>query len=177
MRHRRPPRLETFNYRGKHSYFVTCGTDARQKLFDNPTTVSLLTDQIVHTCEQRDFELIAYVFMEDHVHFLVRGKTEDAHFISMMTVLRQRTAMAYRRGRGQILWQDGYFDRVLRPTDDVFAIVEYIRDNPSKAGLPPERGRYPYVWCASTVSPATPGARGFSRVSEDTDRPSSEPRR
>ena len=138
-------------------------------MFVAPTTVTLLTDQIVRTCEERKFELIAYVFMEDHVHFLVQGKTQDAHFKSMMTVLRQRTAVAYRRAHGQILWQDGYFDRVLRPTDDVFAIIEYIRDNPAKAGLPLERRLHPYVWCASTVIPETPGARGFSRTSADAD--------
>ena len=123
--------------------------------------------QILRTCEERSFQVLAYVFMEDHLHLLVEGKSQHAHFVSMMTVLRQRTAIAYGRQRKKRLWQNGYFERVLRSTDDVFEIIRYIQNNPTDAGLPIERSRYPYVWCEREIRPATPVARGFSRASHD----------
>jgi REP element-mobilizing transposase RayT len=87
--------------------------------------------------------------MEDHLHLLMSGVTARSNFTSMMTVLRQRTAMACRRANGGRLWQDGYHERVLRPTDDVVEFVRYIEENPRKAGLSPERSNYPYVWIAA----------------------------
>jgi REP element-mobilizing transposase RayT len=84
--------------------------------------------------------------MEDHVHLLIRGATEESNLKSTMTLLRQRTAIAYRSTRGARLWQDGYYERVLRRTDDLFGVIRYIRENPAKAGLPEERAKYPYVW-------------------------------
>jgi hypothetical protein len=50
------------------------------------------------------------------------------------------------------LWQDGYYERVLRPSDDVFALIQYIRNNPTAAALPPERADFRYVWCSTNVS-------------------------
>jgi REP element-mobilizing transposase RayT len=89
--------------------------------------------------------------MEDHLHLLVEGESEDAHFVSMMTLLRQRTAIAYKCVRQQRLWQGGYFERVLRRADNVFDVIEYIRNNPTAADLPIERTRYPYVWWTANV--------------------------
>jgi len=146
MKARRPSRLKTFNYKGKHRYFVSCATEARRKLLIDSDVVTALSDQILRTCAERAFTVIAYVFMDDHIHLLVEGHSEDSHFVSMMTLLRQRTAIAYRRLTRERLWQEGYNERVLRPKDDVFGIIEYIRSNPSNAGLRPERSEYPYVF-------------------------------
>ena len=97
--------------------------------------------------------------MEDHLHLLVEGDSEDAHFVSMMTVLRQRTAITYSRLAHRPLWQDGYFERVLRPRDDAFGIIEYIRNNPSNAGLPTERSQHPYVFWKTDCDTDTRSAR------------------
>ena len=102
--------------------------------------------------------------MDDHFHLLVEGKSEDAHFVSMMTLLRQRTAITYSRLAHRRLWQDGYFERVLRPTDNVFAVIEYIRNNPSNAGLPTERSQYPYVFWNTDSDTDTRSARLQPRV-------------
>jgi REP element-mobilizing transposase RayT len=118
----------------------------RRKLFTDSTIVSLCAEQILRTCAECQFRVLAYVFMEDHLHLLVRGSSPDSSFIKMMTLLRQRVALAYRRARGERLWQDGYFERALRPTDDEFQLVRYTRENPAAAGLLEERQREPYVW-------------------------------
>jgi hypothetical protein len=107
--------------------------------------------------------------MEDHLHFLVEGIGENSHFISMMTLLRQRTAIAYSRLANRRLWQDGYFERVLRPTDNVFDTIEYIRNNPASAGLSIERSRSRICGGRVTLT-LTHLARGFSRASETRTR-------
>jgi REP element-mobilizing transposase RayT len=112
---RRPARLRTFSYRGKHRYFVTCSTDKRRRLLRDRDVVCELASQILRTCDDRTFDVIAYVFMEDHVHLLLEGRCERSDFRSTMTLVRKRTAMAYRRAAADRLWQDGYYERVLRP--------------------------------------------------------------
>ena len=37
---------------------------------------------------EREFEILAYGFMDDHVHLLIRGTSVDSDFRSTMTLLR-----------------------------------------------------------------------------------------
>jgi REP element-mobilizing transposase RayT len=83
--------------------------------------------------------------MEDHVHILLEGVTPSSQFTSTMTLVRQVTAMTFRRLTGCRLWQEGYYERVLRAKDDAGPIIAYIRRNPEAAGLGPERRRSPFV--------------------------------
>jgi hypothetical protein len=89
--------------------------------------------------------------MEDHVHLLLEGMTDESDFKATMKVVRQRTAMAYRRVRGQRLWQDGYFDRVLRPGDDVCGSPKGARRIPLCLERPEGR--------RSRIDPMKPGWR------------------
>ena len=136
-----PPRLRSFDYTGKHTYFVTCGVIDRRRAFTDEASVDCVRSWILRTCGEKSFEEIASVYMPDHAHLLLRGTTSTSEFIPFMKLMRQRTAMHYRRLKGEMLWQDGYFDRVLRADDDLTAIVDYMRDNPVRAALPGRRRR------------------------------------
>jgi REP element-mobilizing transposase RayT len=151
VRSRRPQRLKTFDYIGKHRYFVTCSTRQRLALFSDPAVVAMMAAQILRTCKERSFGVLAYAFMDDHLHLVIEGRETHSHFKSTMTLVRQRTAIEFRRARLERLWEDGYHERVLRPTDNVFAIIEYVRNNPAAAGLPSERARLPFVWVATVI--------------------------
>ena len=54
--------------------------------------------------------------------------------------------MFYRRLRGDRLWQDGFFDRVLRPDDDTMAIARYMVQNPVRAGLVSQPEEHPFTY-------------------------------
>ena len=123
MPHRRPPRLPTFDYRGAYRYFVTCCTSGRRRVFIEGDVVQLLVQQILHAGAKHRFAVLAYVFMPDHLHLLVEGQTTDAKFRPFMRFLRRRTAIEYRRLTLLKLWQDGYYERVLRK-DDQSALLQ-----------------------------------------------------
>ena len=103
---------------------------------------------MLRTCTEREFAVLAYVFMPDHLHLLLHGCTDDADFTGMMTLLRQRTAIAFSRLAGERLWQDGYFERVLRKDEDTLSVANYILQNPVRAGLAEASGAYAYGWAA-----------------------------
>jgi putative transposase len=149
---RRPSRLKTFDYIGKHCYFVTCSTEGRQKVFIDPTVIVSQTHEFERTCAERQFAVLAYVYMEDHFHTLLEGASETAAFVPTMKLIRQRMAIDYARQCRARLWQRGYYERVLRPSDNRFEVVRYIAENPARGGLPPHRSKYPYLWIAECLT-------------------------
>ena len=161
VRYRRPRRLQRFDYVGKHRYFVTCCAAERQKRFTSEERVQCVRTEILRTCTERGFEVLAYVFMPDHLHMLLIGTRTDAAFIPFMTVLRQRTAVAFRRKFGERLWQDGYYEWLLRSQDPSDRAIDYILNNPVRAGLVERPEEYPFAWPPSSG----PAARGFSPAS------------
>jgi putative transposase len=146
MSPRRPPRLRGFDYVGEHRYFVTCCVAGRRSAFMDQASVDCVRTQILRTCSDRDFVELASVFMPDHLHVLLGGTSASSAFLPFMKLMRQRTAMFYRRLTGESLWQQGYFDRVLRPDDDITAIAQYIMENPVRAGLIGKSEDYPFCY-------------------------------
>ena len=102
---------------------------------------------MLRTCTDCDFEEIALVLMPDHLHALFDGRTDASAFIPFMTLLRQRTAIVYRRMTGRRLWQAGYYEHVLRDEEDTREVVAYITWNPVRERLVERPEDYPYVWC------------------------------
>ena len=167
---RRPGRLSSFDYIGKYSYFVTFCTEERHTAFDSDERVECVRTQILRTCTERRFAIPAAVFMPDHVHLLVRGLDDESHFTSCMTLARRRSALSYRRTFKRRLWQDGYFERVVRDADDERGVICYIAENPVRDGLCSAPEEYAYSWspavAAREVTPAPeaptspPGSNG-----------------
>jgi REP element-mobilizing transposase RayT len=58
---------------------------------------------------------------------------------------KQRSGGAYARTQHQRLWQEGYFERVLRENDGGKALARYIVHNPVKAGLLKTPTEYRFV--------------------------------
>jgi hypothetical protein len=54
-----------------------------------------------------------------------------------------RTGFAWKKRRGRHLWQEGFYDYVLRDEDIVAGIVKYILNNPLGAGLVDDVTKYP----------------------------------
>ena len=147
MPHRRPPRLKSFDYLGCYRYFVTCCALDRHHAFVDSEPVARVRAQMLRTGEEYSFEEIAAVCMPDHIHALFEGQRDDAAFIPFMKVLRQRTCREYKSLCGRNLWQDGYYEHVLRDEETTPSVVAYIVGNPVRSGLVQTPGEYPYVWC------------------------------
>jgi len=84
--------------------------------------------------------------MPDHLHLLVRGVDDGSEFKAFMKTMRQRTAHSFKRQFGERLWQDGYFDHIVRDADAEREKIQYIGNNPVKAGLCRQPDEHPYSW-------------------------------
>jgi putative transposase len=140
----RPKRLPSFSYRGPWRYSLTFCAAHQHRAFVSADVVGLLVEQIVRTCKEQHFEVLAYCFMPDHVHLLLEGLADHADLRACGRLVRQRMALAYTHRVGRRLWQPGYWERVLREGDATEQCARYIYDNPVRRGLVRAAGEYPY---------------------------------
>jgi putative transposase len=89
--------------------------------------------------------VIAYCFMPDHLHVLVEGYCEDADIAKFVARFRQSAGYGYCRRWGGRLWQEGYYDHVLRKEDDTLEVARYTIANPVRAGLCDDARKYPHL--------------------------------
>ena len=43
------------------------------------------------------------------------------------------------------MWQEGYYDRVLRDSEDILMVAQYLMNNPIRAGLVARVTDYPHL--------------------------------
>ncbi|MEX2160238.1 MAG: transposase [Dehalococcoidia bacterium] len=157
---RRPNRLDLDGYREPGRFFVTASTSGRQPWFRRDAVARYCADALRESCSRQRFELVAYCFIPDHLHFLVESEQEGTDLVRLVRDFKQRTGWWFRNryqagglkasptGFRPSLWQRSYYDHVLGQDDDSDRIVRYILDNPVDACLVEDAFDYPYSWCA-----------------------------
>ena len=88
--------------------------------------------------------------MPDHVHLLLVARSENSDFRRLMNTRKQKTGYGYMRRTGERLWQQGYYERVLRKDAQRLDVIDYLIANPLRAGLVRDIHDYPFwgsgVW-------------------------------
>jgi REP-associated tyrosine transposase len=126
-------------------YFVTWRLAKAQPDL-SPSERDLVASTLKHF-EGRRYRLAAFVVMNDHVHALVStmgsSRLEDVvHSWKSFTANR----MQREHGRGARVWQDEYFDRIVRDQREFMQKFDYIRCNPWTRW--PDLETYNWVWLA-----------------------------
>ncbi len=103
-----------------------------------------MRDQLLRTASDEHFAVITYCFMPDHLHLLVEGLEDDADLRRFAKMLKQWTTVAYRRSRRGRLWQEGYYEHVLRDDESTLDVARYVLANPVRGGLVREPKDYPF---------------------------------
>ena len=83
--------------------------------------------------------------MPDHAHLLVEGVDDASDLRRFAKLAKQRSGGVHKRKTGQLLWQEGYFERVLRDDDSGRDCARYIINNPVRSGLVQSPLDYPYL--------------------------------
>ena len=131
----KPPRLDLI-YVEQPLYFVAFCTLHRRPLLANAQAHGnfrkYCTNAIAH-----GVGVGRYVMMPEHVHFFVRG---DEEFDLGLWIRGLKRAIL----PGPGLWQPGFFDHILRSDESYSEKWDYVRNNPVRAGLIPDTGKWPY---------------------------------
>jgi REP-associated tyrosine transposase len=141
---RSSPRLQSFDYIGPYAYSITINTDSGRPYFFDDGFIRLCMRTLETESAARDFELIAYCFMPDHVHLLAQGLTESSSLKPLVQHFKQIAGFAFKQEHGVPLWHRSYYDRVLRQDEDLATASMYIWRNPVQAGLVQNAEDFPY---------------------------------
>ena len=120
-------------------------TVGRRNYFSDLVLGEQAVAQLLSTAARWGVEIIAYCFMPDHLHVLVEGMSEQANSRKFTDAFRQVSGFHFKQAHETRLWQEGYFDHVLRKEDATIAVVRYIVLNPVRAGLCADASAYPLL--------------------------------
>ncbi len=114
------------------------------------------------------YRLHAWVIMPNHVHALITPLA--GHTLSdILHSWKSYSAKQINKQLGQTgqFWQEEYFDRMIRDETHFAAVVDYIENNPVKAGLCAK----PDDWRFSSASRGDQERAGRPRSQDDDDTP------
>ncbi len=91
------------------------------------------------------YKLIAWVIMPYHIHFLLKP-INNYSLSEIMRKFKSFTAHEVNKiiGRKGQFWQEDYFDRYIRNYEHYIKTIDYIENNPVKAGLCEKRSDWKF---------------------------------
>ena len=155
---RKPNRLENYNYSASGAYFITLCTQGRKEILsciDVGTGVldcpkiqlserGMIAEKYIN--QLNDFyDNIAvdkYVIMPDHIHLLLNISNVDGQSGTPVPTNNNKNSTVSKfvstfkrfcnKEYGQNIWQQRYYDHIIRNQNDYNDIWEYIDNNPKK---------------------------------------------
>jgi hydroxymethylpyrimidine/phosphomethylpyrimidine kinase len=131
------------------TFFVTFATYRRWQMPESARAIVL-----EHCLRNHGTRLIVHgvVVMPDHVHMVFTPLKDEAGstfgLAEIMNSIKGPSAHRVNRllGRRGHVWQQEYFDRMLRSNESARSKVEYICDNPIRKGLVQRVEDYSWLW-------------------------------
>lgn len=129
---------------GRKWFFVTICCHHRAARFASDGCATwvlelLRTEAILH-----EFLIDAYCAMPDHLHFLALGTTATSDLLKFLRSFKQKTTFRYLEVERAKLWQDNFYDHILRSHENPRQVAAYIWLNPVRKGLCRDFQEYPF---------------------------------
>ncbi|HVO74105.1 MAG TPA: transposase [Ignavibacteriaceae bacterium] len=98
----------------------------------------------------KDYFLICYCVMPNHVHLVFRLLKENKGISKIMQSIKRISALGCNKllNREGRFWQDESFDRLVRSNLELYNIINYVINNPVKAGLVDDWRKWPHTYLA-----------------------------
>ncbi len=153
-------RLESWDYSTPGGYFVTICSHLKRPYFGKITNGKLCLSSIGKIVAEewektgtlrKNVKLDEYTIMPNHLHGIIilqesvgtprRGvhKNSTLRSDSLGSIVGQFKSACTRRIRStfnkEFAWQSRYYDHIIRDENDLFRIIKYVRENPSKWAL------------------------------------------
>ena len=104
--------------------------------FRNSSHIEELKRSLLHF-HQQHYELGCYVIMANHCHLAMRP-FEEIELEDELGAIKRTTSrfVNQREGLTGPLWTQESYDRIIRDEEHLYRVLQYIGNNPAKAGLP-----------------------------------------
>src|SRR5437764_860116 len=117
-------------------YHVTSTTRQRLPLFADAANARVVLRAIEFVRSDARAFVLAYVIMPNHLHMVVAPR-EARTLVQIMQVVKGFSSREINRAEGKSgsLWQQSYYDRVIRSEAQLRATIDYLHRNPVAEGL------------------------------------------
>ena len=111
--------------------------------------VAEIVRQTIHYEDGKDIKVICYCIMPNHVHLVFELLKNNRGISKIMQSIKRvsaRRSNEFLKREGKF-WQDESFDRWVRNDKELFNIINYVLENPVRAGLVKiwEDWKYTYI--------------------------------
>jgi len=132
---------------GDPTYFVTTCTKKRRKILDTPAVHQILREGWEDALERHGWVIGSYVVMPDHIHFFCKPTHEACTLSELMQHWKEWTSKRIKREMElkDGVWQEEFFDHLLRSHESYSEKWNYVEQNPVRAGLVERAGDWPYA--------------------------------
>ncbi len=126
-------------------------SDSGPRWLTDPQVAAVVVEAL-HYRHGQVYDLLAFCVMPNHVHLVCTPlQDEDGKYHALHRILqslkrhtaRQANKILKRQGA---FWQAESYDHVVRDTDELARIVQYVINNPVKAGLAPDWEAWPWTY-------------------------------
>jgi REP element-mobilizing transposase RayT len=127
-------RLKHFDY-SNQAVYITTDTYKQRSIFVSEDKINKIYEALDEVYPRYDFKINGFVIMPTHCHFIVVSQNNDLseimHDMKGITAFRVLDCNLI-DGK---LWQRGFYDHVIRNRKDLIEKLNYIHQNPIRAGL------------------------------------------
>lgn len=155
FKQRKQIHLKDFDYSSSdYIFFITICTADKQPYFADPKISKIVIDELEHRRTNQEIKLFCYCIMPDHLHLLI---SLNENYIRKEGAFGERTLQdwvsAFKRYTSRIsgqvcdikpLWQQNFYDHVIRKDESLLEICSYILNNPVRKGMVSNWEEYPY---------------------------------
>ncbi len=138
-------RLERGFYVGTQTVAYTLCVCEHRKLFADAEVVERFLAALKLYADGEACLVPIYCFMPDHLHLMIRGRTDGSDMARVVAQFKQRTGRWLRLNRPGFRWQPSYYDHVVRMSEDWQNQALYILNNPVRAKLIEDPYEYPFT--------------------------------
>jgi len=129
------------------TYFFTVVTYNRQRFLCQPENAELLRNAFRYVMKQRPFKIDAFVLLPEHLHCIWTLPQDDDNFSMRWRLVKsyfsrhcesqyqEGVSVSREKRKGQLIWQNRFWEHIIRDDDDFAKHIDYIHYNPVKHGL------------------------------------------
>jgi putative transposase len=123
-------------YQPNSIVFITSVVEKRNPIFELETNYELYWDIFNNVAKIHSFEMLAWVILPDHFHWLLKLTEDNKDFSKILGSFKGNFTYKYKQlhqiTQPLTLWQRRFWDHVIRNEGDLKLHLDYIHWNPIK---------------------------------------------
>jgi REP element-mobilizing transposase RayT len=130
-------------YETNATYFLTTNTENSLPVFSDSKNCKILLVTLEYFKLVLDYRLYGFCIMPTHLHLVIHP-FGTYNFSYIMKMIKGSFTRKLNKANGKTgkIWQKGFYDECIRDEMHLLRVLEYIHNNPLKAGLAMEPEEY-----------------------------------